>query len=101
MAADLETLVAQVWSPEVRPLAEEAWRCYNAGAIRSSIVATWAAVSMDIIVKLIRLADEGDKAAVQFREEVPPLKKRGVAPTGPPVLARTVLTEWARLHARL
>ena len=33
MAVDLETLVAQVWSPDVRPLAEEAWRCYNAGAM--------------------------------------------------------------------
>lgn len=58
MAIDLETLVAQVWSPDVRPLAEEAWRCKNAGAIRASIAATWSAVSADIIVKLVRLADE-------------------------------------------
>lgn len=27
VAVDLETLVAQVWSPDVGPLAEEAWRC--------------------------------------------------------------------------
>jgi hypothetical protein len=45
VAVDLETLVAQVWNPDVRPLAEEAWRCYNAGAIRASIAATWSAVS--------------------------------------------------------
>jgi hypothetical protein len=41
----------------VRPLAQEAWRCYNAGAIRASIAATWTAVTADIITKLIRLAD--------------------------------------------
>ncbi|GAA2419678.1 hypothetical protein GCM10010404_92690 [Nonomuraea africana] len=60
---DLESLVAQVWSPEVRPLAEEAWRCYNAGAIRASIAATWTAVTADIITKLVNLADNGDSKA--------------------------------------
>ncbi|WP_409186014.1 hypothetical protein F9C11_17910 [Amycolatopsis sp. VS8301801F10] len=82
MVTDLETLVAQVWSPDVRPLAEEAWRCYNAGAIRSSIVATWAAVSTDIIVKLIWLADEGDRAAIQFREEVTAAQEKGLKTDG-------------------
>ncbi|GAB3161959.1 hypothetical protein GCM10027258_80010 [Amycolatopsis stemonae] len=82
MAADLETLVAQVWSPDVRPLAEEAWRCYNAGAIRASIAATWSAVSADIIVKLIRLADEGDKGAQAFRRQVTDAQEKGLKPEG-------------------
>jgi hypothetical protein len=82
MAVDLETMVAQVWSPDVRPLAEEAWRCYNAGAIRTSIAATWSAVSADIIVKLIRLADEGDKAAQAFRNQVTAAQDQGLTPGG-------------------
>lgn len=82
MAVDLETLVAQVWSPDVRPLAEEAWRCYNAGAIRASIAATWSAVSTDIIMKLIRLADEGDKGAHVFRREVTDAQEKGLKPDG-------------------
>jgi hypothetical protein len=82
VAVDLETLVAQVWSPDVRPLAEEAWRCYNAGAIRASIAATWSAVSADIIVKLIRLADEGDKGAQAFRKEVTGAQEKGLNPEG-------------------
>ncbi|MGW4528890.1 hypothetical protein [Amycolatopsis sp. NPDC004378] len=82
MAVDLETLVAQVWSPDVRPLAEEAWRCYNAGAIRASIAATWSAVSADIIVKLVRLADEGDAGAQVFRKEVTAAQEQGLKPDG-------------------
>lgn len=82
VAVELETLVAQVWSPDVRPLAEEAWRCYNAGAIRASITATWSAVSADIIVKLIRLADEGDKAAQAFRQQVTAAQDQGVTSGG-------------------
>ena len=82
MAVDLETLVAQVWSPDVRPLAEEAWRCYNAGAIRASIAATWSAVTADIIVKLIRLADEGDKGAQAFRQQVTDAQDKGLTPEG-------------------
>ncbi|KFZ80850.1 hypothetical protein ED92_11050 [Amycolatopsis sp. MJM2582] len=82
MAVDLETLVAQVWSPDIRPLAEEAWRCYNAGAIRASIAATWSAVSADIIVKLIRLADEGDKNAQVFRTQVTDAQDKGLTSAG-------------------
>jgi hypothetical protein len=44
--ADLDTLVGQVWNPEVRNLATEALRSYNAGAIRASIAATWTAVTV-------------------------------------------------------
>lgn len=31
---DIDGLIAQVWSLESRALAEEAWDCYNAGAMR-------------------------------------------------------------------
>lgn len=82
MASDLETLIAQVWSPDVRPLAEEAWRCYNAGAIRSCIAATWSAVGADIIGKLVRLADEGDAQAQQFRHKVETAREHGLRPEG-------------------
>ncbi|XVS67855.1 hypothetical protein ACQPYE_17965 [Actinosynnema sp. CA-299493] len=82
MAVDLETLVAQIWSPDVRPLADEAWRCYNAGAIRASIAATWSAVSADIIVKLVRLADEGDNRAQDFRRLVNAAQDKGLATDG-------------------
>jgi hypothetical protein len=68
---DVETYIGQVWSPDVRPLAEEAWRCYNAGATRACIGATWTAVTADIITKLVRLADDGDTMAVPFRTASP------------------------------
>jgi hypothetical protein len=68
--ADLETFIAQVWSPDVRPLAEETWRCYNSGAIRACIATTWTAVTADIITKITHLADGGDKKADQFRTAV-------------------------------
>ncbi|MFI9536791.1 hypothetical protein ACIG56_26515 [Nocardia fusca] len=92
MAADLETLIAQTWSPEVRPLAEEAWRCYNAGAIRASIAATWSAVSADIIVKLIRLADEGDKSAQVFRQDVTTAQSKGLTADGVRAMQRIEAT---------
>lgn len=67
---DLEEQVHRVWNPEVRPLVREAWRCYNAGAIRACIVATWAAVTTDLIDKIGQLADDGDGNAKEFRKRV-------------------------------
>ncbi|GAA1503705.1 hypothetical protein GCM10009827_016050 [Dactylosporangium maewongense] len=55
---DVETLIRQVWSPDVRPLADEAWRYYNAGATRACITAIWTAITVDIITKLVRMADD-------------------------------------------
>ncbi|AEF43137.1 hypothetical protein [Hoyosella subflava] len=79
---DLETYVGQVWSPAVRPLADEAWRCYNAGAFRASIAATWTAVTADIISKLTRLADDGDAKAADFRDKLSSAKAQGITPPG-------------------
>lgn len=93
---DLETYLAQVWSPDVRPVVEEAWRCYNAGATRASIAATWTAVTADIITKLIRLADEGDSQAAPFREKVIAARTHGITPAGVQAMQRiedSLLTE--------
>lgn len=80
--AELEILIGQVWSPEVRSLAEEAWRCYNAGAIRACIGTTWTAVTADIITKLVRLADGGDGEAVAFRERLVVAQNQGLTQEG-------------------
>jgi hypothetical protein len=79
---DMESLIAQVWNPDTRPLAEEAWRCYNSGAIRASIAATWTAVTADIITKLTQLADNGDAGAVAFRTEIETAQEKGITPDG-------------------
>ncbi|GAA5091171.1 hypothetical protein [Nocardia iowensis] len=80
--ADLETFVGQVWSPDVRLLAEDAWRCYNAGAIRACIAATWTAVTADIITKLVWLADDGDNKAVSFRNSIAAAQSKGLQRDG-------------------
>ncbi len=79
---DVETLIRQVWSPDVRPLAEEAWRCYNAGATRACIAATWTAVTADIITKLVRMADDGDSQAVPFRTTLTDAQGKGLSKEG-------------------
>ncbi|WP_130915508.1 hypothetical protein [Nocardia cyriacigeorgica] len=79
---DLETTIAQVWSPDIRPLAKEAWHCYNSGAVRASIAATWTAVAADIITKLVRLADDGDNATAAFRAKVLEAQRCGLEASG-------------------
>lgn len=79
---DLENLLTQVWNPDTRPLAEEAWRCYNSGAIRASIAAIWTAITADIITKLIQLADDGESGAVTFRTEVANAQKKSISQDG-------------------
>jgi hypothetical protein len=79
---DVENYLAQVWSPDVRPLVEEAWRSYNAGAIRAAIAATWTAVNADIIIKLGRLADDGDTTAATFQTNVTKAQDLGITPEG-------------------
>ncbi|TWH52639.1 hypothetical protein L612_002000000500 [Rhodococcus rhodochrous J38] len=79
---ELEHALTQVWNSDTRPLADEAWRCYNSGAIRASIAATWTAVTADIIAKLIYLADEGDPKALTFRTEVANAQEKGLSSEG-------------------
>ncbi|WP_285705200.1 hypothetical protein [Microtetraspora sp. NBRC 16547] len=79
---DVETYIGQVWSPDVRLLVEEAWRCYNAGATRACIAATWTAVTADVITKLIRLADDGDTSAIPFRTTITQAQAKGLNKDG-------------------
>jgi len=79
---DMETLIRQVWSPDVRPLAAEAWHCYNSGATRACISAIWTAVTADIITKLVRMADDGDTQAVPFRTALSDAQSKGLSKDG-------------------
>lgn len=63
---DLGELVAGTWSREVRPLIEEALRCYNAGAYRAAIVACWTAVCADVMEKALYLDEEGTGSAKEL-----------------------------------
>ncbi|WP_111167315.1 hypothetical protein [Spongiactinospora gelatinilytica] len=80
--SDVENLISQVWNPGVRPLVEEAWRCYNAGATRACIATTWTAVTADIITKLVRLADDGDAQAAGFRTTLTDAQTKGLNSQG-------------------
>jgi hypothetical protein len=66
----------------VRPLVNEAWRCYNAGAVRAAITATWTAVAADIIDKIVRLADEGEPEATTFRDTVTNAQEQDITSAG-------------------
>jgi hypothetical protein len=79
---DLEDRVQRAWNPLVRPIVAEAWRCYNAGAVRASIAETWTAVTADLIGKITGLADAGDGAAQGFRGRVEAARAKGVHPDG-------------------
>jgi hypothetical protein len=79
---DIEDSVERAWNPLVRPMVAEAWRCYNAGAIRASIAATWTAVTADLIDKIVRLADEGDGGALAFRTQIEAARAKGIDPKG-------------------
>lgn len=79
---DVETLLAKVWNPTTRSHAEEAWRCYNAGAIRASITATWTAITADIIAKIGRLADDSDGEAKSIQSAVEHAQAQGLSTEG-------------------
>ncbi|MDX3694933.1 hypothetical protein PV726_32270 [Streptomyces europaeiscabiei] len=67
---DLEDRVSRVFNPEVRPLVQEAYRCYTTGAPRDAIVLTWTAVCADLITKAQILKEEGDAAAAAVVADV-------------------------------
>jgi hypothetical protein len=79
---DLEDRVERAWNPLVRPMVTDAWRCYNGGAVRASIAATWTAVTADLIDKIVRLADEGDGAAQGFSVQIEAARTKGIDPRG-------------------
>jgi hypothetical protein len=67
---DLETLVEATWNRDVRPFVDDALRCYNAGAFRSSIVASWTAVCADVFEKVILLSEDGDPQAERTAKKI-------------------------------
>lgn len=66
--ANLDELTHRCWNKETRGHVAEAITCYRAGAIRSSIVATWISVFFDLIAKVRDLSISGDGAASDFYE---------------------------------
>jgi hypothetical protein len=79
---DLEEQLGRVWNSDVRPLVQEAWRCYAAGANRACITLTWVAVCADLIYKIDRLADDGDGAAIGARNQVASARAAGLTSAG-------------------
>lgn len=85
---DIEAAIARVWNQGSRPFVDEAWRCYNAGAIRASIAATWTAVTADIIAKITSIADDGDRAAAAFADRVNQAQQQGLQREGVQAMQR-------------
>ncbi|GAA1264161.1 hypothetical protein Psi02_76280 [Planotetraspora silvatica] len=98
---DLEGQMHHVWNPDVRPLIQEALRCYNAGAVRAAIGQTWIAVVADLTEKIVRLADEGEGDAKDFRTQLETAQAAGLAGEGiaaMQAIERTILDTAAKLE---
>lgn len=67
---DLDDRVNRVHNPDVRPLVQEAHRCYSSGSARGAIVLAWTAVCADLITKAQILKEEGEAAAAKLVAEV-------------------------------
>lgn len=70
MLLDLDELVLRCRDERARTYINEAVSCYNAGAYRSAIVATWIAVAFDIVDKVLELSATGDKGAAALAKEL-------------------------------
>lgn len=77
MLVDLEELALRCRSPRSRQHLAEAIGCYEAGAYRACIVATWVAVTFDLIDKMNELALSGDNEAKQTLERFHDARARG------------------------
>ncbi|MFJ1662297.1 hypothetical protein [Streptomyces anthocyanicus] len=67
---DLDDRVNRVHNPDVRPLVQEAHRCYSSGSARGAIVLTWTAVCADLIAKAQTLKEDGETAATALVADV-------------------------------
>lgn len=76
---DLEASVSRVVNPDVRPLVQEAHRCYATGAARAAVVLTWTAVCADLIHKVEVLKEEGEAEARALIEDVERAQQPGQA----------------------
>ena len=63
---DLDALCLEVRDPLSRSYIDEAVTAYRAGSYKAAIVATYIAVTFDIIAKIRELADAGEAAAATF-----------------------------------
>ncbi len=63
---DLDELVLIVRDRGSRSYILEAINAYRGGAYRAAVIATWIAVTFDIIAKTRELAGQGDAAAITF-----------------------------------
>ncbi|WP_329000883.1 hypothetical protein OHA18_41440 [Kribbella sp. NBC_00709] len=79
---DLEASVDRVWDRDLRPLVQESLRCYNAGAVRAAIAATWTAVVADLLGKVGQLAEEGEPIAQAMQKQVVKAQEQGLSPEG-------------------
>ena len=75
--SDLDELVLKCRDQNAKDYIRDAVACYKAGAFRSSIVATWIAVSFDIIDKLKELSLAGDKEAEKQIDEFDNARRKG------------------------
>ncbi|MGW2287008.1 hypothetical protein [Streptomyces phaeochromogenes] len=76
---DLEERVSRVFNPDVRPLVQEAHRCYATGAARAAIVLTWTAVCADLIHKAQVLKENGESEARSLVDDVERAQQPGQA----------------------
>ncbi|MER2515254.1 MAG: hypothetical protein ABTR92_02395 [Candidatus Accumulibacter phosphatis] len=67
---DIDALALAVRDRESRRLIAEAITAYRGGALRSSIMSTWIAVSFDIIAKARELAAQGEAAPKAFVQDL-------------------------------
>lgn len=67
---DLEERLTRIHNPDVRPLAQDAYRSYTTGIPRAAIVLTWTAVCADVIAKVQALNDDGEPDARALAEKV-------------------------------
>ncbi|WP_339708666.1 hypothetical protein [uncultured Sphingosinicella sp.] len=63
---DLDVLRLSVRNPYSRKYIDEAILAYRAGSLKASIVATWVAVTYDILEKIRELSEDGDAQAREF-----------------------------------
>lgn len=79
---DLGELVTSTWSRDVRPLIEEALRCYNAGAYRAAIVTCWTSVCADVMEKALYLDEEGTGSAKELASMIRQTRLAGLSTGG-------------------
>lgn len=72
----LDELLLTCRHPGSKAYLAEAIRCYNAGALRAAVVATWTAVVFDSVQKLKELEAEGSTEAVNRLQQLRTARKQ-------------------------